>query len=54
MLLDGSYKLDPWPLNKGPRPKNVKLKVNLHGTILEGKSIDLEPPPPPKGKKKSS
>jgi len=46
MLLDGSYKLDPWPLKMGPRPKHVKLKANLHGTILEGKSIYLEPVPP--------
>jgi len=52
MLLDESHKLDPWPLNKGPRPKGVKLKVNLDGTIWEGKSIDLEPPKI--GKKKSS
>jgi len=37
--LDESHKLDPWPLEKGPRPKSGTLKLNLHGTILKGKSI---------------
>ncbi len=23
ILLDESHKLDPWPLNEGPRPKKV-------------------------------
>jgi hypothetical protein len=40
--LDESHKLNPWPLDEGPRPKSGKSRLNLHGTILEGKSIDLE------------
>jgi hypothetical protein len=28
---------------KGPWPKNDKLRQNLHGTILKGKSIGLNP-----------
>jgi hypothetical protein len=36
-----SHKLDPWPLDEGPRPKSGKSKLNLHGAILEGKSIGL-------------
>jgi hypothetical protein len=36
-----SHKLDPWPLDESPRPKSGKLGLNLHGTILEGKSIGL-------------
>jgi hypothetical protein len=49
ILLDESHrlestKLDPWPLNEGPRPRSGKLRLNLHGTILEGKSIGLDPP----------
>jgi hypothetical protein len=39
ILLDKSHKLDPQPLNEGPRPKNGKSRLNLHGTILEGRSI---------------
>jgi hypothetical protein len=35
--------LDPWPLDEGPRPKSGKSRVNLHGTILEGKSIGSDP-----------
>jgi hypothetical protein len=31
--------LDPQPLNEGPRPKSGKSRLNLHGTILEGRSI---------------
>jgi len=31
--------LVPWPLDKGPRPKRGKSRLNLHDTILEGKSI---------------
>jgi hypothetical protein len=27
----------PRPLDKGPRPKNDKLKLNLHGTCFGGK-----------------
>jgi hypothetical protein len=30
--------LDPWPLDEGQRPK-LQIKANLHGSILEGKSI---------------
>ncbi len=30
-------------LDEGPRPKSAKSKLNLHGTILEGKSIGLNP-----------
>jgi hypothetical protein len=33
--------LDPWTLDECPRPKSGKLRLNLHGTILEGKSIGL-------------
>jgi len=29
-----SHKLDPWPLDEGPRPKSGKSKPNLHGTIF--------------------
>ncbi len=36
-----SHKLDTWPSNEGLRPKSGKLRLNLHGTILEGKSIGL-------------
>jgi hypothetical protein len=38
-LLDESHKLDPRPLDEGPRPKSGKLSLNLHGIILEGKLI---------------
>jgi hypothetical protein len=34
--------LDLGPLDEGPRPKSGKLRLILHGTILEGKSIGLE------------
>jgi hypothetical protein len=30
--------LDPQPLIEGPRPKSGKLRLNLHGAILEGRS----------------
>jgi hypothetical protein len=36
--------LDPWHLDEGPISKSNKLRLNLHGTILEGKSIGLNPP----------
>ncbi len=39
ILLDESHKLDPWPLDEGPRTKSGKLSLNLHGTISEGNSI---------------
>jgi hypothetical protein len=42
ILLVESHKLDPRPLDEGPRPKSGKLMLNLHGTILEGKSIGLD------------
>jgi len=35
--------LDPWPLDEDPRPKNGKSRLNLYGTILEGKSIGSDP-----------
>jgi hypothetical protein len=31
------------PLDEGPRPKSDKWRLNLHGTILEGKSIGSKP-----------
>jgi hypothetical protein len=40
VLLDGRYKLDPWPLDEGPRPKSGKSRLNLHGASLEGKSLE--------------
>jgi hypothetical protein len=36
ILLVKSFKSVPWPLDKGPRPKSGKLKLNLHGTYFEG------------------
>jgi hypothetical protein len=41
--LDESHKLDPQPLDEGPRPKNGKSTLNLHGTILGGNSIGSNP-----------
>jgi len=38
-LAESHSKLDPWPLDEGPRPKSGKSWLHLHGTILEGKSI---------------
>jgi len=38
--LDESHKLNPWPLDESPRPKIGKSRLNLHGTILEGNSLD--------------
>ncbi len=43
ILLAESHKLDPWPLDEDPRPKSGKSRLNLHGTILKGKSIGLDP-----------
>jgi hypothetical protein len=38
ILLVESHKLDPWPLlDESRRPKSGKSRLNLHGTILEGK-----------------
>jgi len=33
----GSFKLVPRHLDKGPRPKSGKLRLNLHGTCFGGK-----------------
>jgi hypothetical protein len=44
ILLDENRKLDPWPLDEGPKLKHGKSRLNLHGTILEGKSVGLTPP----------
>jgi hypothetical protein len=38
-----SHKLDPQPLDEGARLKSDKSRLNLHDTILEGKSIGLNP-----------
>jgi hypothetical protein len=38
-----SHKLDPRPLDEGPKPKSGKLRLNLHGSILKGKSIGSDP-----------
>jgi hypothetical protein len=43
-----------WPLDKGPRPKSGKSRLNLHGTISEGKSIDLQTPKKKNSAKKES
>jgi hypothetical protein len=43
LLLVKSFKLVPRPLNKGPRPRKVKLWFNLHGIISKGKPISLDP-----------
>jgi hypothetical protein len=43
ILLAESHKLDPLPLDECPRPKSGKLRLNLHGTILEGTSIGSSP-----------
>jgi hypothetical protein len=34
--------LDPLPLDEGPRPKSGKSRLNLHGSILERKSINSD------------
>ncbi len=40
ILLDESHKLDLQPLDEFLRPKKWQIQAkNLHGTILEGKSI---------------
>ncbi len=43
ILLDKSHNLDPWPLDEGPQSKSGKLSLNLIDTILEGRSIGLNP-----------
>ncbi len=42
VFLDERHKLDASPIDEGPRLKNDKLRLNPHGTILEGKSNWLE------------
>jgi hypothetical protein len=37
ILLVESFKLVPRPLNKGPKPKSGKLRLNVHGTCFGGK-----------------
>ncbi len=37
-----AIKLDPWPLDEGPRPKSGKSRLNLHGSILERKLVDSD------------
>jgi hypothetical protein len=53
ILLAESHKLDPPPPwdEDDPRPTSGKSSLNIHGTILVGKSIGLDPK---KKKKKSS
>ncbi len=41
--MDESHKLDPWPLDEGPQSKSDKLRLNLTGTIFEGKINWVEP-----------
>ncbi len=43
ILLAENDKQDPWPLDTSSSPKGGKSRLNLHGTILEGKSIDSDP-----------
>jgi hypothetical protein len=33
-----AIKLDPQPVDEHPRPKSGKLRLNLHGIVLVGKS----------------
>jgi hypothetical protein len=54
ILLAESHKLDPWPSHEGPTPKSDESKLNLQGTILEGKSIRLDPKKKNKSSKQSS
>jgi hypothetical protein len=37
-----SHKLDPTPLDEGPRPKSGKSRLNLNSTVSEGKSTVLK------------
>jgi hypothetical protein len=37
--MDESRISEPRPLDESPRPKSGELRLNLHGTIWEGKSI---------------
>jgi hypothetical protein len=38
-----SFKLVPMVLDKSPRPRQIKLWFKLHGIVLEGKPIGLDP-----------
>jgi hypothetical protein len=38
-ILHNHIKCQSWPIDERPRPKSGKWRLNLHGTILEGKSI---------------
>jgi hypothetical protein len=39
-----SYKLDPWPLDRGSKTKKKwQIEANLHGTTGEGKAIGSDP-----------
>jgi hypothetical protein len=37
-----AIKLDPWPIDEVPRTKSGKSRLNLHGSILERKSINSD------------
>jgi hypothetical protein len=41
--LDEVHKLDPRRLDEVPRQKSGKLRLNPHGTLLDGKSIGSDP-----------
>jgi len=51
--LADSHKLDPWSLDEDLRPKSGKPRLNLHDTILEGKSIGYETKEKKKKEKKA-
>ncbi len=38
-----NFKLVPRPVDKGPRPKSGKLRLNRHGTYFGGKNNWFEP-----------
>jgi hypothetical protein len=42
--LGESHKLDPWPLDEGPRPKSGKSRLNLHDTNFGRKINWFETP----------
>ncbi len=42
-LLVKSFKLGSRPIDKDPRPRQIKLWFTLHGIILEGKLIKMDP-----------
>ncbi len=41
-LLVKSFKLVSKPIDKDPRPRQIKLWFSLHGIILEGKLIEID------------